>query len=109
MRIDVGCGHKPRPGFDVYTDVYMSDAVKNNPELVHKFVEAPLENMPLFLDKQFDFAYCHHVIEHVNDPDKACKELTRIAKEGVLYFPSPQLEIVCGRYDHKWLIFRIIN
>ena len=26
-RIDCGCGHRPRPDYDVYTDVYMSKEV----------------------------------------------------------------------------------
>lgn len=107
VNIDVGCGHRPRPGYDVYTDVYMSKEVMNNPEVKSKFVKAALEDMSMFKDKQFDFAWCHHVIEHTTDPDKACKELTRIAKEGVLYFPTPQVELMCGRYDHKWVVFKI--
>ena len=109
MRIDVGCGHKPRPGYDVYTDVYMSKEVENNPEVKSRFVKAALEDMSVFKDRQFDFAWCHHVIEHTIDPNKACSELTRIAREGVLYFPTPQVELMCGRYDHKWVVFKITD
>lgn len=108
-KIDVGCGRKPRPDYDVYTDVYMSDAVKNNPEIASKFVLTPMENMSMFKDKEFDFAFCHHVIEHTLNPIKACSELTRIAKEGVLYFPTPQIELTCGRYDHRWFVFKVAS
>jgi ubiquinone/menaquinone biosynthesis C-methylase UbiE len=109
VRIDIGCGHKPKPGFDVYTDVYMSKEVENNPDVKSKFVKAPLEDMSMFKDKQFDYAWCHHVIEHTIDPEKACNELMRIAKEGVLYFPTPQIELICGRYDHRWVVFKIAD
>jgi ubiquinone/menaquinone biosynthesis C-methylase UbiE len=63
----------------------------------------------MFKDKQFDYAWCHHVIEHALNPEKACSELMRIAKEGVLYFPTPQVELMCGRYDHKWVVFKIAD
>jgi len=107
-KIDIGCGgRKLHEGYDVYTDIYKSDAVKNNPEVNKRFVLASMEDMSMFKDKEFDFARCHHVIEHVNDPDKACSELIRIAKSGVLYFPTVQADILIGRADHNWLIFPI--
>ena len=105
QKIDCGCGHRPKPGFDVYTDVYASKEVQNNPEVLNRFIKTPLEDMSMFEDKQFDYAWCHHVIEHVNDPEKACAELMRIAKEGELRFPTTQVELMCGRYDHKWAVF----
>jgi ubiquinone/menaquinone biosynthesis C-methylase UbiE len=63
-----------------------------------------MEAMP-FKDKEFDYARCHHVIEHTQDPDKACRELIRIAKEGILSFPPPQAEMMFGRKDHHWFVF----
>lgn len=98
-KADIGAGRKPAPGYDVYTDVYTPKAIFPN-----KFVMCPMENMP-FKDKEFDFARAHHVIEHTIDPDKACSELIRIAKAGVLNFPPPQAEMMFGRYDHNWFVF----
>jgi SAM-dependent methyltransferase len=63
-----------------------------------------MEDMP-FRDKEFDWARCHHVIEHTTDPDKACQELIRIAKAGILSFPPPQAEMMFGRRDHNWYVF----
>ena len=104
-RIDVGCGPNPRAGYDVYTDIYMYKNVMNNPEISNRFVKTAMEDMSMFKDKEFDYAYSHHVIEHVQDPNKACAEMVRIAKAGILYFPSVEIDILVGRDDHNWLIF----
>ena len=105
-RIDIGCGPRPRAGYDVYTDIYMHKNVRNKPEISNRFVKTPMEDMKMFKNKEFDYAYSHHVIEHVQDPNKACAEMVRIAKAGILYFPSVEIEILCGRDDHKWMIFQ---
>jgi len=100
-RIDIGSGGGRRPafGYDMYTDIDMP-ADPPSP-----FVRCPMEDMSAFKDHEFDFARCHHVIEHVNDPNKACAELIRIAKAGILSFPPPQAEIMFGRKDHQWFVF----
>jgi len=108
-KIDCGSGKRPPLDYDAYTDVYMSKQVQNRPEVMKRFVKTPLEDMSLFKDKQFEYARCHHVIEHVNDPKKACAELMRIAKRGTLNFPTAQAELLCGRYDHKWIVFKIAD
>lgn len=109
MKIDIGAGTRPQKGYDVYTDIYKSDVVKNNVEIASRFTLAAMEDMRAFKDKEFEFAYCHHVIEHVNDPDKACKELIRIAESGILYFPTTEAEILFGRSDHNWMVFQPKN
>ena len=106
MKIDIGCGTRPAPGFDVYIDVYMSKEVKNNSEISKKFVKTAMEDMSMFKDKQFEYARCHHVIEHVNDPNKACSEMIRTAKKGTLWFPTVEADILFGRRDHNWLVFQ---
>lgn len=101
-KIDIGCGGTTKrcaEGYDVYTDVVLP-----RDPMPAKFVLCPMEKMP-FNDKEFDYARCHHVIEHTQDPDMACKELIRIAKAGILAFPPPQAEIMFGRKDHNWFVF----
>ena len=41
-----------------------------------------IENTP-YDDKEFDFVYCSHVLEHVSEPARACEELMRIGKRGI--------------------------
>lgn len=101
-KIDIGCGgtiKRCARGYDVYTDVVMP-----KDPMPAKFVLCPMEKMP-FKDKEFDYARVHHVIEHTENPDLACKELIRIAKSGILSFPPPQAEMTVGRKDHNWYVF----
>ncbi|HUU87632.1 MAG TPA: class I SAM-dependent methyltransferase [Candidatus Glassbacteria bacterium] len=104
-KIDLGCGPCPKAGYDIYTDIYMHPKVRDNPEVSNRFVKTAMEDMPMFKDKEFDYAYSHHVLEHVQDPNKACAEMVRIAKAGILYFPTVEIDILIGRHDHNWLIF----
>jgi len=107
-KLDVGCGRRPKEGYDVYTDVYEPPWVKENPEMGKKFVLTPAEDLSQFKDKEFDFVWCNHVIEHVQDPNKACAELMRVGKAGMIRFPTIQAEILVGRRDHNWMVF-IVN
>lgn len=100
-RIDLGSGggKRPAPGYDIYTDINIPKKPPAN------FVHCALESMPMFADKEFDFARARHCIEHVVDPDKACSEIIRIAKAGVISFPSPQAEMMHGIPEHNWYVF----
>jgi ubiquinone/menaquinone biosynthesis C-methylase UbiE len=100
-KIDVACGgtlQRCAPGYDVYCDV-----VEPELGLPGKYVRCAMENMP-FIDKEFDYARCHHGIEHCTDPDAACSELVRIAKSGIISFPPMHAEIMFGRRQHNWFV-----
>ena len=100
-RIDIGSGGGSRPAkdYDVYTDI---NVPKDPPT---PFFQCAMEDMRTFKDNEFDFARCHHVIEHTNDPGRACTELIRIARAGIISFPPPQAEMMFGRRDHQWFVF----
>lgn len=103
-KLDCGCGSGKRPaaGYDAYCDI-----IKPRPGVIlpEPYYECPMENMSCFKDGEFDFVRCHHSIEHVTDPAKACSELMRIASAGVISFPPPQAEMMFGRRDHNWYVF----
>lgn len=46
---------------------------------VPNFVKGSVEDMRMFRKKQFGSVYASHVLEHVSDPDKALKEMQRVA------------------------------
>lgn len=103
--LDAGCGSgpkRPAPGFTEYCDIIRPREGVLLPEPYHV---APLEEMSCFEDKQFDYVRCHHAIEHCEDPDKACSELVRVGKAGVVSFPPAQAELMFGRSDHRWFVF----
>lgn len=47
-----------------------------------------IEDMREFADKEFDFVYCSHVLEHVKNPERACRELMRIGRRGYIETPT---------------------
>ena len=80
---DVRCDIKPRCGV-VYCDA---------------------ESLPQFYDKQFSVALLSHVIEHLEDPDRALAEAHRIADRIIVITPSP---FSLGAWlipEHKWVFF----
>lgn len=67
-------------------------------------VQGDLESLP-FHDKAFDYVICTHVLEHVDDPAQACRELIRVAKAGYIETPSELNERLFGGGPiHKWMI-----
>jgi SAM-dependent methyltransferase len=112
--IDLGSGAHPHPRASVAVDAFLKPIQRNlgrGPEIssetfrekgVH-FLQADLAALP-FADKAFDFAYSHHVFEHLVDPRKACSEMCRIAERGAIVTPSIFAEIAFGRPYHRWFV-----
>jgi ubiquinone/menaquinone biosynthesis C-methylase UbiE len=69
------------------------------------FISCTVESTP-FTDKEFDFVYCSHVLEHLDDPAKACEELMRIGKRGYIETPSKSSDIMFNftkiPNHHRW-------
>jgi SAM-dependent methyltransferase len=102
--LDAGSGigpKRPAPGFSAYCDVIVPKPGDIVPENYHV---APLEDLSCFKDKTFDWVRSHHSIEHTMDPDKACREMIRVGKAGIISFPTMQADIMFGRKDHNWLV-----
>ncbi len=112
--IDLGCGANPHPRAIVGVDAFLAPVqrslgygqwidIKNFKKRRIEFILANLTNLP-FRDKSFDFAYAHHVFEHLDDPVGACKEMCRIARAGVIITPSIFAELAFGRPYHRWMV-----
>ena len=113
--IDLGCGNSPHPKAKVGVDYYIKPEQRlegrgasiNVIELEKKgikFLNQRIDSQLPFNDKEFDFAYSHHVFEHLENPALACEEMMRIAKAGAIITPSIFAENIFGRKYHLWLV-----
>ena len=94
--LDVGCGVKPYYPFFESAASYVGVDVKENEgaDLVGSVAGLPVE------DASFDVVLCTQVLEHVDDPAAAVRELHRVTAAGgrvlasthgvMLYHPNPQ-------------------
>lgn len=107
--VDIGSGDKPFWRADVFFDNTM---LSDNQRITGTgavtslglFVNGTLPHTP-FQDKAFDFSFCAHLLEHVEDPDMAIKELMRISKRGYIETPNGVLELMDPFRSHLWFIF----
>lgn len=96
--LDMGSGHLPFPLATHLADISISDGSIGRAGIPFRqqdgkpVFECPVENTP-FGDKEFDFVYCSHVLEHSPDPARACMELMRIAKRGYIETPTRAKDI----------------
>jgi 2-polyprenyl-3-methyl-5-hydroxy-6-metoxy-1,4-benzoquinol methylase len=78
------------------------DHIKNNyPEVIVK--SEKLEDAS-FEDASFDVIYCHHVIEHVEDPHSVMKNLSRMLKKGgIMVIGAPNIDsFVSNRFKGNY-------
>jgi len=103
--LDVGSGDGPFARANILCDKYISDTVNRiGPILIDRpFVAGDIMALP-FRDKAFDYVYCSHVLEHVDEPERALKELMRIGRRGFIETPSEFLEKLKCSPGHRWYV-----
>lgn len=103
--LDVGSGDGPFARADVLCDKYIEDTENRVGQILidRPFVTGDIMALP-FRDNTFDYVYCSHVLEHVEDPEKALKELMRVGKRGYIETPSEYLEKLKCSPGHRWYI-----
>jgi SAM-dependent methyltransferase len=94
--LDVGCGVKPYYPFFARAAEYVGVDVRANPDAD---LCGAVEALPID-DGSFDIVLCTQVLEHVDDPAQAVRELRRVTAPGgrvlasthgvMLYHPNPQ-------------------
>ncbi len=115
--LDVGAGHNPFHGATHVLDLDLGEGgQRGGNRLVVPgsavLVQGMATELP-FRTASFDYVYASHVLEHVDDPDHACRELMRIGSAGYIETPSPLLEQGLALKDatppehwyHKWFVF----
>ena len=96
--LDIGSGHLPFPLATHLADIAVTDHAYGRAGVPFRHIdgkpvyECSVENTP-FADKEFDFVYCSHVLEHTKDPERACRELMRIGKRGYIETPTKGKDI----------------
>lgn len=88
--LDVGSGGDPFPSATVLLDRFTGPTRHRHAPLIRdgrEFVEGDITAMP-FAGQEFDFVYCAHVLEHVDDPLAACREMMRVGKRGYIETPT---------------------
>ena len=91
--LDVGCGPGPISNIGIYEklknefNIFGIDPIKKNISLIKirfpsgKFQIGKAEKLP-YRKNYFDAITARHVLEHVDDPDKALEEIRRVSKTG---------------------------
>ncbi len=115
--LDVGAGHNPFQGATHVLDLDLGEGGERggNPIVVPRaavLTQGRAAALP-FRARSFDYVYASHVLEHVDDPDRACRELMRIGSAGYIETPSPLLEQGLALKDatppedwyHRWFVF----
>ncbi len=115
--LDIGSGHNPFKGVTHVLDIDVNEGhERGGRELVvpqfARFVVGQAMALP-FRTAAFDYVYASHVLEHVDVPENACRELMRVGAGGYIETPSPFLEQGLALQDneppetwlHKWFVF----
>ena len=108
--LDIGSGHMPFPLATHLADISLTDGSIGRLGVPFKHVDGkPAYEVRVedtgFADKQFDFVYCSHVLEHTDDPEAACRELARIGRRGYVETPTKGKDAFMGSArgsNHRW-------
>jgi ubiquinone/menaquinone biosynthesis C-methylase UbiE len=70
-----------------------------------EFLNVDAHDLSIFPDEYFSVVAAKHVVEHLVDPDKAIKEMSRVLKPGgLLLFSTPNLDSpMRERKGEKWV------
>jgi len=109
--LDIGSGADPFPYATVLAERYLEPSVHRTAQFDSKGSPVTLcdiQDLP-FPDRVFDYVYCSHVLEHVENPAKACSELMRVGKAGYIETPTLGKDILFSRTDemHRWHVVAI--
>lgn len=104
--LEVGSGQNPSPRANVLCDRHVVDETERNLQplvLDRPFVVGDVYSLP-FRDGAFDYVVCSHLLEHVDDPAAAIRELERVAPRGYVETPSRANEKVLSHPFHRWTV-----
>ena len=109
--LDIGSGGDPFPYATVLTDRFLEKSPYRFESLVKgnkPFLVSDIHELP-FCDKGFDFVYCAHVLELVENPLRACAEIMRVGKRGFIETPTAGKDMLFAwaKNMQKWHVVDI--
>lgn len=101
---------------------FASDFIGCN-ETITNYIDIDIDNTKIpYADNLFDFIYCRHVLEDIQNPDFALNEILRVSKfGGYIETPSPLIEATknvdgplgadkyCGYIHHRYIVWSNIQ
>src|SRR5215470_13882436 len=100
------------PRAAVLTDRFIENSTTRHEPLVlipnKPFLVSDLHDLP-FADKSFDFVYCAHVLQLIENPLRACQEIMRIGTRGFIETPTFGRDTLFGwaRGEQIWHVVAI--
>ncbi|EJC74120.1 methylase involved in ubiquinone/menaquinone biosynthesis [Rhizobium leguminosarum bv. trifolii WSM2012] len=113
--LDVGSGGYPFQRANHLADKFPDETTHRVEPMVldgRTFFEVDIERLP-FEDGAYDFVFCSHVMEHLDNPGQAMRELSRVGKRGYLEVPTRLSDVMFNftrlQDHHRWHSIRLGN
>ncbi|MFS8147127.1 class I SAM-dependent methyltransferase [Rhizobium sp. BR 249] len=113
--LDVGSGGYPFQRANHLADKFPEETTHRVEPMVldgRTFFEVDIERLP-FEDGAYDFVFCSHVMEHLDNPGQAMRELSRVGKRGYLEVPTRLSDVMFNftrlQDHHRWHSIRLGN
>lgn len=112
--LDVGSGHEPLPQATILADRFLGGT--KHRALPFQRDQRPVLQLDVhalpFANDSVDYLYCSHVLEHVDDPERACAELMRVGRAGYIETPTRMKDVLFGwarDTQHRWHVVAFEN
>lgn len=106
--LDVGSGGWPFKRATALADKYVGTTTHRVEPIARDkrpFYEVDLQKLP-FADKSYDFVFCSHVLEHMDNPGAAMRELMRVSRRGYIEVPTRVSDVMFNftriPNHHRW-------
>ena len=107
--VDLGSGDKPFWRADVCVDKqafakehrFTSTTTTRS---VGMYIDSDVASTP-FVEHAFDFSFCSHLLEHVEEPGTVIEEIMRISNRGYIAVPDGMFEMISPYPSHLWFVF----
>lgn len=106
--LDVGSGGWPFARATHLLDLYTGETTHRFDRLEtggRPLVVADLAALP-FRDKSWDFVFCSHVLEHLDEPGRGIRELQRVGRRGYIELPTRLSDVMLNftkfHDHHRW-------